>query len=61
MKLKCSKCGKTRFLDETDDDEIHNACIEGWDFALSLDTKVMCPECNDNQNLNETFIEEFKS
>lgn len=57
MILKCSKCGRKRFLDETDDDEIHNACLEGWDFALVTDMETLCPNCKDNQELHEAVSE----
>jgi hypothetical protein len=56
--LICSKCGDSRFLDESDDDEIHNCCLEGWEFALSTDTKTVCPICKNNEDLNE-FVKEF--
>lgn len=58
MILECIKCGRKRFLDETDDDEIHNACLEGWDFALMSDMDILCPKCKDNKDLNE-FVGEF--
>lgn len=57
MILKCTKCNRSRFLDETDDDEIHNACLEGWDFALLLDRDILCPNCKDNQELHEAVAE----
>lgn len=53
IKLQCSKCGKTRMLDSEDEDEVQNACIEGWDFALTLDLKTLCPLCKLNKDLNE--------
>lgn len=57
-KLQCSKCGKIRILDDEDDDEIHNACLEGWDFAFVIDMKTLCPKCKDAKDLEE-FTEEF--
>ena len=56
--LVCSKCGKKRFLDNEDDDEIHNACLEGWDFAFVTDMDPLCPKCKNNEDLEE-FVKEF--
>ncbi len=55
--LVCSNCGRKRCLDENDDDEIHNACVEGWDFALVTDMKTLCPDCKDDQELREISSE----
>jgi 5-methylcytosine-specific restriction endonuclease McrA len=57
MTLECLKCGRKLFLDETDDDEIHNAYLEGWDFALVTDMETLCPKCKDNQELHEAVAE----
>jgi hypothetical protein len=43
--LECRDCGKKRILDEEDEDEVHNAVMEGWEFAINLDSRVLCPIC----------------
>lgn len=49
--IECVKCGKKRHLDDGDEDEIHNAFFEGWDFSLWLDTETICPSCKLNKEL----------
>lgn len=58
IKLQCSKCGKIRMLDDEDDDEVHNACLEGWEFAFKWDVQILCPACKNNDELKE-FSGEF--
>lgn len=55
--LICCNCGRKRLLDEEDDDEVHNACVEGWDFAFGIDIEILCPNCKDNQELHEAVSE----
>jgi len=55
--LECSKCNKTRKLDEDSDDEVQNAFMEGWEFSLWMDTETICPRCNFDNSIR---IEELK-
>lgn len=43
--LKCSRCKAVLVLDETDEDELHNATFIGWQFSLWFDTETLCPSC----------------
>jgi hypothetical protein len=51
--LECSKCNRKRSLDEEDDDEIQNAFLEGWEFALYLDQETLCPDCKNRIDFKE--------
>lgn len=56
MTLECTMCNKKRELDASDGDEVHNAILEGWEFALGFEENTLCPKCNETKQLRE-FME----